>query len=1211
MPKRRAYIRVDLHGATKTAAAHREAVQPPKLVEAKNVVASRSSGYLQLRPDFGDFSERPGNIFAGNLDEFQTGSFTDAGGNTIAVTNVGVWAKAPGGASYSFVSPEVASVTASNSAGSNTITLASAETSAPLWVGFVVVFSGESEYYRITSASTTQLTVDRNIASAHSGATLSVRAAFHGEASKWPLKRATFTQTEILKPERIVGEVTAEDVAAPIAITPSKFMTVAQNASPEDAFTTLAQLGPEAPGSLTATAVAGGSLAAGTYYYVVAVKDPYGRGDLSIEASATADATNGTIQLSWSAVGGASTYRVYRGTSTGNYTEYYDTASTAMSDDGSISWTAGTPANDEYRTKLRVAGLTGDPEEQYYWAFCADTTGPPYIIMRLRKGTDDGFYPYAPGTDHTCHSFSYYTVQRRTVIAVAEDVTGDILLSIDSGQTWSSLSPPFTPSSDDLMSVNSARIYYVDKSASALYVYDFSDAAWTAVSTDSRIANATHLVAGDGSTGAHICFIVGSGFILRYLDTGPFAGSLDTVSSNAPFTSAAYAFQKIAWVSTSSGSQIWSSLVKVIDSAGVAYTFVNSGNVYTQDESELSQFISHDMSDGLLSGDSISNMVYDLVHDNLFWGLTWHSPIAMNTSSGNVYNIVDSGDGLTKLVSFFGKPTALGSANASMIGATCIGAWKIWHNENMEVLIAGGEGGDPVVVYAPWISLAYRNSTITTYRKIKYNCATFAVAGSYVVLGAVSDDDGYRERRVRWSVPGTFDTWSGEGAGFADLPGHGRIVSLVTIEPNVVVFEEHRIGLLAPRGIIDEPWSYRVVAEGIRTVSNPVRVSDKVYFIADDGLLYFTNGVSVERVQTGFDATKFSDFTSTTRLCMAYDENTQSLVILDAGSTEAHLVNPQTGTWTTWDLPRIGGSGPDMVFTTSGADAPTLCFAYNALDSSSNLVVASAQYGTAPRGYDSVASTTEYWHAEIQTGAIDLTQRGSRTTIRGATLETYASDDSTAPPRVAVQVRSSDTGTWRDAGDANGTMTVGTSSVTGSGTAWSNKIGSGDGATTAFTAPVPGSRCRVYLYDTATGTYTLQTEGADYAVSGNTITFSLAPATGTDVYVFWDSEPAVKVSAGDFVKTSSGIHKVTGITDATTMALDWYPASSTSGIHLPARQMPAGDGEVDVGVDALCDRCEVRIYLKAEDDAGASTIAEVKAIRLAVTADGREQEDAQ
>lgn len=102
-----------------------------------------------------------------------------------------------------------------------------------------------------------------------------------------------------------------------------------------------------APTIGTATATTGtGSLAAGTYYYVVTATTASGETVKSSEVSATLSAT-GEIAVTWTAVTGATGYKVYRGTATGAENVYYAVSggsSASYTDTGATSTSGSPPA---------------------------------------------------------------------------------------------------------------------------------------------------------------------------------------------------------------------------------------------------------------------------------------------------------------------------------------------------------------------------------------------------------------------------------------------------------------------------------------------------------------------------------------------------------------------------------------------------------------------------------------------------------------------------------------------------------------------------------------------------------------------------------------------------------------------------------------------------------------------------------------------------
>ena len=73
-------------------------------------------------------------------------------------------------------------------------------------------------------------------------------------------------------------------------------------------------------GTVTAAVVAGGSLTVGAFYYkVTAVNAAGSESATSAEATATTTTGNQTINLTWAAVAGAVSYKVYRSGTTGSY----------------------------------------------------------------------------------------------------------------------------------------------------------------------------------------------------------------------------------------------------------------------------------------------------------------------------------------------------------------------------------------------------------------------------------------------------------------------------------------------------------------------------------------------------------------------------------------------------------------------------------------------------------------------------------------------------------------------------------------------------------------------------------------------------------------------------------------------------------------------------------------------------------------------------
>lgn len=96
--------------------------------------------------------------------------------------------------------------------------------------------------------------------------------------------------------------------------------------------------------TLGATAATGGTFAAGTYYWKVTATDSFGETIGSNEVSATLVAS-GTQVLNWTAITGATGYKVYRGTTAGGQDKLITTlgAVTTYTDTGTAGTTAAVP----------------------------------------------------------------------------------------------------------------------------------------------------------------------------------------------------------------------------------------------------------------------------------------------------------------------------------------------------------------------------------------------------------------------------------------------------------------------------------------------------------------------------------------------------------------------------------------------------------------------------------------------------------------------------------------------------------------------------------------------------------------------------------------------------------------------------------------------------------------------------------------------------
>lgn len=96
------------------------------------------------------------------------------------------------------------------------------------------------------------------------------------------------------------------------------------------------------PTAPTGTASASGSFTAGTYYYFVSATSSFGETLPSVASSSVAVTSGQKVSLTWSAVSGATGYKVYRGTTATSSAAVYVGASTAASliDLGNTTYTS-------------------------------------------------------------------------------------------------------------------------------------------------------------------------------------------------------------------------------------------------------------------------------------------------------------------------------------------------------------------------------------------------------------------------------------------------------------------------------------------------------------------------------------------------------------------------------------------------------------------------------------------------------------------------------------------------------------------------------------------------------------------------------------------------------------------------------------------------------------------------------------------------------
>ena len=88
-------------------------------------------------------------------------------------------------------------------------------------------------------------------------------------------------------------------------------------------------------------AATGGTLAASAYFYKVSAISAAGESEASAEATITTTGATSTVTVNWTAVAGATSYKIYRGTVAGGQNVFYTSTTNSFTDTGAAG-TAGT-----------------------------------------------------------------------------------------------------------------------------------------------------------------------------------------------------------------------------------------------------------------------------------------------------------------------------------------------------------------------------------------------------------------------------------------------------------------------------------------------------------------------------------------------------------------------------------------------------------------------------------------------------------------------------------------------------------------------------------------------------------------------------------------------------------------------------------------------------------------------------------------------------
>lgn len=197
-------------------------------------------------------------------------------------------------------------------------------------------------------------------------------------------------------------------------------------------------LAPSAAPTLTGSTT-GGALAAATYYYVISAVNATGESAKSAEANVTTTGSTGSVGLTWPAVANATSYKVFRGTSTGTEGVYYSVAAPASGTPSFTDFGGTTTTGSPLAANTTIYPLV--PTEYFTLVTAAlaapttinfgvgSATLPPYVGDEIQILLTNG-----SGSSQTVTLGTGAVVTASTLV-VANGKTGNITMTFN-GTTW-------------------------------------------------------------------------------------------------------------------------------------------------------------------------------------------------------------------------------------------------------------------------------------------------------------------------------------------------------------------------------------------------------------------------------------------------------------------------------------------------------------------------------------------------------------------------------------------------------------------------------------------------------------------------------------------------------------------------------------------------------------------------------------------------------
>lgn len=186
-----------------------------------------------------------------------------------------------------------------------------------------------------------------------------------------------------------------------------------------------------APTNLAAVIATGGALVDDEYFYRVTAVNASGETTGSIEDSATTSGTDNTVDLTWTAVTGATSYNIYRSLTTGTgFTLLDNSLTNSYSDDGSETPSGAMPTvNTAFATNTYTAPTK-------FFPFNSESlTSPQATVWRrpIRQSAD--IIGAVPGN---------FNIEGDIVMEALEDVVPYFLMASRTAVTKVDASPNYT-----------------------------------------------------------------------------------------------------------------------------------------------------------------------------------------------------------------------------------------------------------------------------------------------------------------------------------------------------------------------------------------------------------------------------------------------------------------------------------------------------------------------------------------------------------------------------------------------------------------------------------------------------------------------------------------------------------------------------------------------------------------------------------------------